>query len=1105
MNNLSDIVHVQRRFALSARLDADLEGSPPLVGYVLQASVRKALEAMLGGIAHGGRFAFTWTGPYGGGKSSAALLVANLVGGSKRQKKLAREIAGPELSTAFDEAFGPAAAGWKVLALTGRRSSLVDAIGEGLAALGYEQPHATDDDYRPVIDALADATSVSKGLMVIVDEMGKFLDHAIDEGGDVHFLQDLGERTARSGGKLIFVGILHQSFEQYSGRIGRSARDEWAKVQGRFQNIPFIAQPDEVAALLAQAIISEERPGAAAKLALATAQAVGKRRPIDEASLASVLERIWPLHPVTAMLLGPVSRQRFAQNERSVFGFLSSAEPFGFQSFLATANLGSTFSPDMLWDYLVANFGSALELGPDGERLTIAMEAVQRAAVKGSIHAMVTKAAVIIELFRNGSGLAVAEDILTLCVPAAQRGVVPQILADLVDQAVLIAQPRLGGYAIFAGSDFDLDDAITRLSDGLNGSTLFDLPTQLGVGPVVAKRHYFLTGALRAYDVVLMFSENVGRDPGGWAAEIVKQLAKGKRTATGMLALILPDPQSFEASLDAAAKALGKSLEAQGIVSAVAVVQNTFMLRERVVELYAVERVEAAHPQLQGDKIARRQLLARRTHLKDSVRKEILAAFGAAAWWTMGKRERRLDGEPLTVVATALSDATFDKAPVVRSELLYRDKASGSAIAARRALMHAMVQRGGQPNLGFSGYPAERGLYMTVLGPFGLHRQDGSGDWRFTDPDSSDAGASLVPAWQAAAEMPGFDLGKLYRLWGNRPFGLKQGIMPVLALALLLAHRTSMAIYLDGRYEVSIDDVFVDRMLQSPSSVEFRRVSRSERDQVFIDRLADRLSSKEAQVESTALAVASALYKRFHDLPAWSQRTKSLNEATRRIRDVVLKANDPEALLFADLPTAMKDEFDPALAVSTALFESEKAYPAMLDGLRKRLAELLGVDVKTFEGLGARAMSAAGVTRDLRAEAFIMRAGAFEGEEGDIEGLASLLVHKPARNWSDSEQERAEFEMAKLARRFREAEAFAEVRGRAATATAISVVIGLDPKERPLFRALDVTERELAEADRIADDLVARLRLEGVPPTVEIAALARMLERISGDDEVQEL
>ena len=58
-------------------------------------------------------------------------------------------------------------------------------------------------------------------------------------------------------------------------------------------------------------------------------------------------------------------------------------------------------------------------------------------------------------------------------------------------------------------------------------------------------------------------------------------------------------------------------------------------------------------------------------------------------------------------------------------------------------------------------------------------------------------------------------------------------------------------------------------------------------------------------------------------------------------------------------------------------------------------------------------------------------------------------------------------------------------------------MIGLDPKEKPLFHAFQVSEQELEAADRAADDLMAQLRGRGMRPAVELAALARIVERLS--------
>ncbi|MEJ6784007.1 hypothetical protein [Aminobacter sp. Piv2-1] len=1105
MTKLADIVKVERRFALSARIDTDLNGTPPLTGYVLQASVRKSLVAMLTGIADGSQYAFTWTGPYGGGKSCAALLVANLVAGSKKQRALAEGIVGTELAEQFSSAFPGRGRAWEVLALTGRRTSLADALAD-VAAEQFQWPQLALDaarDERVLIDELEARARQKGGLLIVIDELGKFLEHATSSAGDVHILQDLAERAARSDGRLVLVGILHQSFEQYANRLSRTGRNEWAKVQGRYQNVPFVAQADEVAALIARAIGSDQAPATAKTIAALTAEAISHRRPVDVAGLTEVLTQTWPLHPVSALLLGPVSRQRFAQNERSVFGFLSSSEPNGFQAHLARTEVSANawYGPDQLWDYLVANFGSALSVGPESNRMTLAMEAVEKAALHGTLSAKLAKAAAVVEMFRNGSGLAVADDILTLCAPEAKKAEIAAAIDELVNRAILIRQPRLGGYALFAGSDFDLDEAINKVALKLDADVLADLPSRLGVGPIAAKSHYFSTGALRTFDVIIQFAEESPQSPAAWAKRTAASLAKTKRRSAGLLIMLLPDARSFEAPVKVAAKQLSTELENLGVLAGVAASEQVYMLRDHATDLYALDRIEVTHPQLEGDRIARRELSARKALIAEIVRSDLLKAFSSARWWAFGDSAKdsagkKLDGRELTVIASALSTAAFGSAPVIQSELLYRDKPSTAAMAGLRTLMHAMASKADVPDLGIENYPVERGLYLTIVRPLGLHRQDEKGVWRFTDPGGDKAGRTLKSAWTELGEKR-VNLADLFDTWATRPYGIKRGVMPVLVLSYLLAHRNAVAVYVDGVFQPAVDDIVADRILQDPAAIEFRRISRSKRDEAFVQQLAALLSTKATPVEAKALPVASALYQRFHALPLWAQRTQTLPEKVRKVRDIVLKASDPEALLFSDLASALEGEPDPGVSVVTALTKAEHAYPKMLEALRKSLAEHLGVDAEMFEGVGPRSSTASGVSAELRVDAFIMRAGAFEGGEGDIEGLASLLIHKPPRNWSDREQEQAMFELAKLCLRFREAETFAAVRDRSPTSQAISVMVGLDPKEKPLFHAFQVSKQELAAADKAADDLMAQLREKGMRPAVELAALARIVERLS--------
>ena len=48
--------------------------------------------------------------------------------------------------------------------------------------------------------------------------------------------------------------ILHQAFEQYANKLAKSQQEEWAKVQGRFEDIAFVEPTEQVLRLVGSAI-----------------------------------------------------------------------------------------------------------------------------------------------------------------------------------------------------------------------------------------------------------------------------------------------------------------------------------------------------------------------------------------------------------------------------------------------------------------------------------------------------------------------------------------------------------------------------------------------------------------------------------------------------------------------------------------------------------------------------------------------------------------------------------------------------------------------------------------------------------------------------------
>lgn len=169
------------------------------------------------------------------------------------------------------------------------------------------------------------------GLLLIIDELGKFLEYEARHGAnDIYLLQALAEHAVlHQGAPLNLVVLLHQSFEQYAQLLGEALRNEWTKVQGRFENIPFLDPADQtlriVAAACRQRLDAAEhdvvrRDAAQAATALLAQGALPAAMGLTAAT--NLLAACYPLHPVAALLLPPLC-QRVAQNERTLFSYLA--------------------------------------------------------------------------------------------------------------------------------------------------------------------------------------------------------------------------------------------------------------------------------------------------------------------------------------------------------------------------------------------------------------------------------------------------------------------------------------------------------------------------------------------------------------------------------------------------------------------------------------------------------------------------------------------------------------------------------------------------------------------------------------------------------------
>lgn len=1079
-------VSVQRRFRRSIRVDADRDDAA--AGFVWTTTTERAISVMSEHVKTLGHGAFTWTGTYGCGKSSlAALLAASASADEPRRSELLAampERVVADLARLFANRTDP----WRVVPVVGRREDARSSLAAAVRNAG--------ESFRgDPLDHLLRSNGKG-GTLVIFDEMGKLLEHAASVDGDAHFLQELAEAANRSEGRLIVVGILHQAFDDYSSRLSREVREEWLKIQGRFVDVQLSPTAAEQIDLLSRAIVADGAPDTRNAAETVARAMVGMR--IGAETIAAQLARCSPLDPLVAALLGPLSKRRFGQNQRSIFGFLGSAEPHGFQDFLQAGSHG-LYRAWMLWAYLRANLEPSIMASPDGHRWALAVEAVERCEAKAADETTlaIVKTIALLDLLRDRSGIAASPAVLAAAIGEDDQGVVERALATLSSWSVIAYRRHLSAYSLFSGSDFDIDAAMDTARRQVIGCDFSRLREGGVLSPVLAKRHYDRTGAMRWFNIEIVTLDEAG----------AFDQARSARGSAGTFLLVVNDLGLTKAGLRARMDRMAERLEAAPVM--IGTTAQSYALREMVQELEALDRLQGLHPELRGDPVARREIAARQVRLADELEERLRDVLANAQWRAPMLPDVDFDEVPtgasrLTVLASSLADGLYPKSPMLRNELLNRARPSSNAMAGLRALMVAMVRAGGAERLDISGYPPEMGLYISLLARTGLH--DPAAEGHFVTPTEDDA-AGLHASWLAAdallneAGSEGLSLGTLHAVWSERPFGIKAGLLPLLSLTYLLSRLTAVSVYLDGLFCASVNDLLVDRLLQEPASVRMRASSVSAEQKELLASLGEVLSEVDGQPAQTAvdsLALARRLVGYVVALPTWVRRTSRLEARARAVRDVALSAHDPNGFLLDDLPEVLASGDDgPVANLRHGLRRLAVAYGDLLAGLSGTMLDELrvGPGLDELDRLRDRARNIAGISGNFRLDALATRLTTFDGSQTAIEGILSLAANKPPRDWTDRDVDAARLEIASMAQEFLRTEGLAHVQGRQAARTSIAVFIS-DPGRPSLLKTeLTVGGRDAGRVRALAGRLQAALG-DDLSPELALAVVAELGARL---------
>jgi hypothetical protein len=266
--------------------------------------------------------------------------------------------------------------------------------------------------------------------------------------------------------------------------------------------------------------------------------------------------------------------------------------------------------------------------------------------------------------------------------------------------------------------------------------------------------------------------------------------------------------------------------------------------------------------------------------------------------------------------------------------------------------------------------------------------------------------------------------------------------------------------------------------------------------------ISDNVSIKVTNQGSTApLDVARGLVSFVFELPNWARRTNSVSKTAQEVRGMLLKASDPNKVLFADLPTLLETNTQEELVkkLKIVVDELSQCYPNKIQEINRILFKAIHHDHSDFSELQRRAKSVKGIAGEFEIEAFTNRIEEFDGSIEKTEALISLAVSKPPNTWVDRDLDSAILKLSDNAITFRMAEAVAPLRGRQTYRKYFNLVLG-GGEGKDVIQAVEISDLDQTKVDDIVKILLNNL--SGIDKNLVYASLVELGMKISQSDSV---
>ena len=722
------------------------------------------------------------------------------------------------------------------------------------------------------------------GLYVVYDEFSKYLESNIESASvsDTKMLQDFAEKACRSAeNQLHLLLISHKEIANYIDRLPKQKTDGWRGISERFEHVLLNNNFSQVYEIISTVIQKEPIPWRNFlrdhnEEFSELEENYKKHELFNElgaSSVGTLIKRTFPLHPVSAFVLPRLS-ERIAQNERTLFTFLSADTEATLPSFLKTFD-DSAFSlvtPDLIFDYFEPLLKKEVYSGELHEiyHLTgVILEKLNAADGKTfELERKIVKTISLIYILSQFERLKpVAEEIVRIYSYSYPKEEIEKALKNLIENEFVIYLRQSNSYLKLKETS-GVDIAKTIHDEIERGKKAFDLCSVLNANN--GERYFYpyryndqkemtrffefdfvdcgkindapIEGGAGDGKIIAVVCKN--QEEADACAGKILEFSRGKRLSVFCVLKAHVDMEKSAASLDAISELVKKAGNDEILSSEYRVVM------EDVSEIVA-------------------------GYIKKYTRPE----NGFCSYFHDGKKIKLNRRSELTEKLSDICESVFDKSPIVNNEAINKNEITQMAFNSRRKILAGLLRNPLEKNLGLAGCGQDVAIMRSCLLHTGLLKQDDSAsDFAELDFSTGDDKYQLRPMLESIenfvrdASVGRKSFSELYEKLTSPKFGIgaRRGIIPIYVAAVFGRIKNQLVFY-HGDRQVPVNADSLALLNERPDDFSLLNFNLDEKNRNYLSELKNIFSSK----TDTAEEIAFSIQNWYLSLPKYSREAKT--------------------------------------------------------------------------------------------------------------------------------------------------------------------------------------------------------------------------------------